>query len=79
MNVRVLPLTAIEPVTVAADFFRITLPVVTVDASIASLKTMLIEQFVATPVLLENGFVEITVGAVVSTALDPDAVVKVHV
>lgn len=69
LNVAVFPLRLTVPVTPPT----VKLAAVTVAGATASLNVTLIEPFTATPVWLFAGFVEVTVGGVLSAAA---AVVK---
>ena len=73
VKVAVLPVSATVPVTEELPACRVKVVVLMVEGLIASLKVALIELFNATPVWLLVGFVEVTVGGVVSA---PAAVVK---
>lgn len=73
MKMAVLPVTATVPVTKLLPAWRVKVVVFMVEGLIASLKVALIELLTATPVWLFAGFVEVTVGGVVSAT---EAVVK---
>jgi hypothetical protein len=73
VKVAVLPVSATVPVTEVLPACKVKVVVLMVEGFIASLKVALIELFTATPVWLFAGFVEATVGGVVSA---PEAVVK---